>query len=323
MTKTPLVSIGLVTWNSGKVLPACLESLHQQEHVNIELTIVDNASEDDSVSIAHMFFPDAHIVENSANMGYCHAHNLAIRDSRGEYYLALNPDVILKPNYISSLVQGLREHPDCGSVAGKLWKSIEVNAPNRIDTTGLFINRYRRQILRGHDEEDLGQYDIPGEVFGVDGAAPLYRRAMLEDVQIDGQYFDEQFFAHKEDVDLAWRAKLFGWRCWYVPDANALHPRSFRPGKRRSMSLEIRTLAIKNRYLLLIKNEDMRAVYRDASRIIAYDMLIFAYILLFEQSSLAAFRSLRHQMPQAKKWRKHIWERVQVSTDEIQSWFSF
>ncbi|NIM96327.1 MAG: glycosyltransferase [Anaerolineales bacterium] len=322
MTEKSVVSVGLVTWNSANRLPDCLNGLHQQNYSNIELIVVDNASADDSVVILNRHYANHVIIQNAENMGYCKAHNQAIRASKGKYYLALNPDVIMDPEYITSMVETLEEHPDCGSAAGKLFQTPVEVTPRLIDTTGLFINRHRRQFLRGHGEEDQAQYDITGEVFGVDGAAPLYRRKMLEDIKIDGQYFDEQFFAHKEDVDLAWRAKLFGWRCWYSPQATAFHPRTFRPSRRKSVSPEIRIPAVKNRYLLMIKNESPATFRRDVLRILSYDMQILVYIILFERSSMVAFRLLLKQLPTARNWRMQIWDRVKARENEILTWFS-
>ncbi len=101
------------------------------------------------------------------------------------------------------------------------------------------------QYLRGFEEEDQGRYDQTEEVFGVDGAAPLYRRSMLEDIKVHDQYFDETFHSHKEDVDLAWRAKILGWRCIYTPNAIGYHKRTFKPGKRQKMVGEVKLHAVK------------------------------------------------------------------------------
>jgi GT2 family glycosyltransferase len=313
---SPLVSVCLVTWNSAACLTATLEALAQQSYPDFEIVVVDNASNDDSVNRVQACFPDAQLILNHENRGFCGGHNQAIRASHGIYYMALNPDVVMKPNYISALVDALESHPECGSAAGKL-----LQAPGIIDSTGLFINRRRQQYLRGHGEADQGQYDMPGDVFGVDGAAPLYRREMLEDVKIDGQYFDEIFFAHKEDVDLAWRARLLGWGCWYSPVAVAFHERSFKPGRREVVSPAIRVHAIKNRYLLLIKNELPTGWFRDGLQILWYDLKIFVYISLFERSSLQAIGILWHNWSRVWDWRKKISRRVRVKPIEILPWF--
>jgi GT2 family glycosyltransferase len=317
----PTVSIGLVTWNSEAHLPACLEAIARQRYTNRELILVDNASDDQSINLVVRGHPEAHVIRNTENKGFCRAHNQAIGASKGAYYLPLNPDVIMQPEYIGALVSALEGRSDYGSAAGKLLQPTEINQTPRLDSSGLFMDRRRRQYLRGHGEADTGQFDRAEEVFGVDGAAPLYRREMLEDVRIDGQYFDENFFIHKEDVDLAWRARLLGWRCWYTPEAVAIHPRGFRPSQREQTSSTVRIHAVKNRYLLILKNESRQGWRRDCLHILWYDLKILGYLCLFERSSLAAFGLVHRVWPQIQFWRREIWKRVRVDSQEMLGWF--
>jgi GT2 family glycosyltransferase len=278
------VSAGIVIWNSAADLPACIEHLSAQSYPPSEIVIVDNASSDDSLSIARAGFPQATIIDNEHNAGYCVAHNLAISRSSGDYYLALNPDVQLSPKFIESLVGALEDHPECGSAVGKFWLPNEAGI-KMLDGAGLGMDCRRHQYLRGHGELDEGQFDRAGEIFGADGAAPLHRRVMLEEVRIFDEYYDEQFFAYMEDVDLAWRAKLLGWRCWYEPAATAVHDRSFKPGIRATMPEEIRRIAVRNRYLTILKNESREGYRRDWPRIHWYDLKIAAYMALEKSHS--------------------------------------
>jgi len=317
----PRVSVGLVTWNSAAYLPACLKALTGQDYPNLELIVVDNASTDHSLAVVSEYAPGARVICNSFNTGFCHAHNQAIRASSGEYYLALNPDVTLQPGYLATLVSALEGRPDFGSSGGKLLLPPEGGGPTCIDSTGLFMDRRRRQFIRGHGEIDLGQYDQDGEVFGLDGAAPLYRKTMLEDIQIFGEFFDESFFAHKEDVDLSWRARLLGWRCWYAHSAVAFHKRSFRPGIREAVSSAVRVHAVKNRYLLLLKNESKAGWRRDGLQIFWYDFKIFIYLCIFERTSLAALGLVRRYWNRALAWRHEIASRSRVDPSCILSWF--
>ena len=315
------VSIGLVTWNSASFLPNCLTSLLTQRGLKFNLTVVDNASTDDSLAQVIRFFPQANIIRNPTNRGFCGAHNQAIRASQGEFYLPLNPDVVLEPDYLSALVAAQRDIPRAGLSAGRLLLGCPADQPRRIDSTGLFIDRKRRQYLRAHGELDTGQYAAQEEVFGVDGSAPLYRRAMLEEISFEGEYFDESFFAHKEDVDLSWRARLMGWRCVYTPHAVAYHQRSFRPGNRTGIPLETRLDAVKNRYLLLRKNELSQGWRRDGFFILWYDLKIISYLCLFEHSSLAAFGQVRRLLPRATAWHKFIFSHLRCDPSELLSWF--
>jgi GT2 family glycosyltransferase len=318
--RRPLVTVGIVTWNSEKDLPACLQGVAAQKYPAVEIVVVDNGSSDGSLHLIREALPQSRVIINDGNLGYCVAHNQAIRASRGEYYLALNPDVRLLPGFIERLVESLESRPECGSAVGKFWQVGE-QEPRTLDAAGLFMDRRRHQWLRGHGQPDRGQYDQPQEVFGADGAAPLHRRAMLEDVKVSGEYFDEQFFGYMEDVDLAWRARLLGWRCWYEPGALATHVRTFKPGRRRTIPRHIRRMAVKNRYLMMLKNEGREEFRRDWWRILGYDLAIWGYILLLEQSSLRALALLRRQWDSGQAWRQDIWKRVTAKPRDRLRWF--
>ena len=317
----PPVSIGIVTWNSAADLPCCFDGIARQGYPDLELIVVDNASADHSVEFVRQRWPTATVVQNDTNQGFSRAHNTAIRASRGEYYLALNPDVELQPGFIEKLVSALKDRPEFGSAAAKLWQRGLGNPP-LIDSTGLFLDRSRHQYLRGRNKPDHGQYELPEEVFGVDGAAPMYRRSMLEDVKVDGEFFDEAFFAYMEDVDLAWRARLLGWRCWYEPAATAYHVRTFKPGRRRGMPVEQRREAVKNRYLMILKNEGCQESRRDWRRILGYEAAIWGYILLLEQRSVGALPLLRREWRRARTVRSQIWGRARAESAERFGWFA-
>jgi GT2 family glycosyltransferase len=317
----PLVSVGIVTWNSEEHLQGCIEGLAGQTHPAVEVIVVDNASSDQSVDLIREGGLDCRIILNQTNEGYCAAQNRAIRDSRGAYFLPLNPDVHLSPDFIARLVEAMDNRPNFGSASGKLRRPSAEGGPTVLDAAGLFIDRRRRQYLRGHGEEDRGQFDQAQEVFGADGAAPLYRRSALEDMQILGQYYDEAYFGYQEDVDLAWRGRLFGWRCWYEPSAVAIHARRFKPGVRRPMPRHLRRIAVRNRYLTILKNEAPECWRRDWWRILAYDLEILVYVLGLEQTSLGAYPSLWRLRHGAGAWRREIWGRVKVEEAARLAWF--
>lgn len=317
----PLVTVGIVTWNSEADLPLCLDGLGEQRYPQLELIVVDNASGDRSLELVRQRWPTARVIENSKNEGFCCAQNTAIRASHGEYYLPLNPDVQLLPRFMECLVAALESRPAFGSAVGKMWQQ-GLEDPPLLDAAGLFLDRRRHQYLRGHSEPDRGQYDAAEEVFGADGAAPLLRRSMLEDVALDDEYFDELYFGYMEDVDLAWRARLRGWKCWYEPQASASHLRMFKPGRRRAVDRAVRRIAVKNRYLTMLKNEGPEEWRRDWWRVFGYDLGIWAYILLFEPSSLGALRMLRAQWGEALARRRRIWSRVKATSRERMQWFT-
>jgi GT2 family glycosyltransferase len=316
----PLVTIGLVAWNSEKYLESCLAAIHNQSYANMELKAVDNASGDRSADAIRARAPEADLILNKRNEGYCVAHNQILRRARGDYYLPLNPDVVMQPEFVERMVSVMESRPECGSVNGKFWLPSE--GPDRyLDSTGLFIDRSRHQYLRGHGQLDEGQFEVAGDIFGADGAAPLYRRQTLVEATVEGQVYDESYFGYHEDVDLAWRIRLLGWTSRYEPSATAVHDRSFKPGVRRPMPPKLRRLAVRNRYLTILKNEAPDDFRRDWWRILSYDARILGYILILEQTSLPAYPMLISTLGHARRWRRMVWSRVDVSAEMRNSWF--
>src|SRR5581483_5775334 len=219
-----MVSVLITTYNSAAFVEKCLESLRAQTYRPLDIIIVDNASSDGTREILEKFRPDVHLIYNDTNVGFAAGQNQAIRAARGTWLLSLNPDVLLSPEFIERLVAAAEMHPEAGSVCGKLLRwdpGAPVPMTKTIDSTGIYFTRSLRHLDRGADEIDHGQFNRAEYVFGATGAAALYSRYMVEDVSVDGEFFDEQFFVYREDADLAWRAQLMGWQCLYVPDAVA------------------------------------------------------------------------------------------------------
>jgi GT2 family glycosyltransferase len=190
-----------------------------------------------------------------------------------------------------------------------------------LDSTGIIMLRNQRHLDRGADEPDLGQYDRPEDVFGPSGAAALYRRAALEDVAFDGQYFDEDFFAYREDADLAWRCRLFGWTSLYVPAAVARHRRRVTPERRGALPSIINYHSVKNRFLLRINNMTGSLYRRDFLPISLRDAAVVGYVLAREWRSIPAlFYPLVHF---ARLWKKRarIQARRRIDGPDLDRWF--
>ncbi len=324
-----LISTHIVTFNHGKGIIPCLEALIAQraDFPDLQICVVDNASQDDTIIQVQQFAAarqvDIHIIASPTNTGYAGGHNLALREIRSDYVLTLNPDVRLRPGYLAAMLRMMQARPEVGACAGRLLRieSIDAAEPHAIDGIGIFMRRSRRQGLLLDSAPLDAAPDTSQPIFGPDGAAAFYRRAMLDDIAIDGEIFDEDFFIHKEDVDLCWRALLRGWQAVYVPDAVAEHVRTFRPGKRERATPFLRMCAVRNRYLLMLKNEIPSLFWRDFFHIALYDIGIIGYLLLRERESLSALRSawvLRQKML-AK--RRIIQSRRQIETTEMAKYF--
>lgn len=284
----PKVAVHIVSYNSASSLPSCFEGLVGQSYPELEVLLIDNASSDESAALAQA--AGYRVILNAENKGYAAAHNQAIATTQSDYILTLNPDVYLESNYIAAMVAALEADKRIGAAAGKLLR-VEVlgQKADLIDSTGLYMRPNRRQGLCHEGLALNAAPDVPRAIFGPDGAAAFYRRAMLEDIALEGQVFDEDFFMHKEDVDICWRAGWRGWGALYVPDAIGQHVRSFRPGQRERVSSEVRFWALRNRYLLMLKNESLALFGRDLLPILSYDLAILAYVLLREHESIKAY----------------------------------
>jgi GT2 family glycosyltransferase len=179
--------------------------------------------------------------------------------------------------------------------------------------------REQRHLDRGADQPDTGQYEKPEEIFGPSGAAAMYRFKALEDAAVDGQFFDEDFFAYREDADLAWRCRLFGWSSIYVPGAVARHRRRVTPERRASLPKAINYHSVKNRFLLRLNNMTANLYRRDFWPITKRDAAVIGYVLLREWSSIPALFFVCRHLPRLMRKRKQIQNRKRADPAE---WFN-
>jgi GT2 family glycosyltransferase len=318
---TPTVAVNIVTYNSGVTILACLDSVFAQDFRDFTITVLDNSSTDGTPDLLRAI-PQITLIAQNENLGYAAAHNLLIARTTGRYILTLNPDVTLDHAYLGAMVQMLDAHPDVGSAAGCLLRVNSLNdPPTEIDSTGLFMRRNRRQGLRDEQRPIAQAPTGITPIFGPDGAAAFYCRAMLDDIAIGGEVFDSAFFMHKEDVDVCWRAQLRGWESIYVPHAIARHIRGFRPGQRTRVDSTLRFYSVRNRYLLMIKNDRGDHVLHDLLPILIYDIGILGYLLLFERASLRAYNSVWKLRREMLTKRRTIQRTVRVTSTALHRWF--
>lgn len=326
MALNELVSVTVVTFNSGRFIKRCLESILAQDYPALEVIVIDNASTDGTADILEQFESRCQIVYNEENNGFCAAQNQAIRLSSGDWVLTLNPDVLLNKDFVSNLAAAGQGEKRVGTVCGKLLTltaNFDIPDEQRLDSTGIFFNPMLRHLDRGSLEIERGHYTKPEYVFGATAAAALYRRRMIEDIEIDGEFFDEDFFVYREDADVAWRAQLLGWKCLYTPHAVGYHVRSVLPGKRRALPAEINMHSVKNRFLMRIKNITPGVYRRNLVSITLRDLVVFACCLTRETSSLKAFVFLARNLGRGWEKRRKVMERVRVTDEYMAAWFAY
>jgi GT2 family glycosyltransferase len=329
------VLVSIVSYNSGRYLRSCFEGLQSQTFRDFTVSLWDNASTDDSPEIiaAHGDVLDTFRF-STTNLGFCAAHNRVIRETGSDYVLVLNPDVVLEPAFLGSLVGALDRDDRAGAATGKLWRWPDENvhpvtaggSPGTsptLDSTGIYVTPNQRHFDRGAGEPDCGQYEHDEYVFGASGAAAFYRRSMLDEIAVDGEYFDEAFFAYREDADLAWRAQWMGWKCRYVPTARAFHVRRVLPERRSMLPADINMHSFKNRFLLRMNNMDAGTYARFFFPILARDVLALGYVLTRERSSLRALPLLARAAPKAWRLRRALRKHRRVSPRDMRQWFSY
>jgi GT2 family glycosyltransferase len=320
------VCVAIVTFNSERYIRRCLEGVLEQEGVDTEIVVVDNASSDGTRSILRRFKNRIRAIYNDRNLGYAEAQNQAIRSTSADWVFTLNPDVLLLPHFVRTLWDAGQSDPSAGTVCGKLLSIGAGFRPleeQRLDSTGIFFTPAMRHFDRGWHEPDGAEFDNLEYVFGASAAAALYRREMMVDISIDGDFFDPDFFCYREDADVAWRAILQGWRCIYTPTAVSYHVRSVVPGSRRTVPRAINMHSVKNRFLMRLKNTSAGLYRRYWLPMTLRDLLVIGGTVFAEPTSLAAFWHLAKCLPRALRARREIMRRRRIDDAALASWFNF
>ena len=326
MPYNDFVSVTIVTYNSGRFIKRCLESVLDQKYGPKEIVIVDNNSTDGTLDILEQFADRCRVIYNSENIGFAAAQNQAIAESHGDWILTLNPDVLLLPGFIQALVDAGQIDSRVGTVCGKLLtikSTFDLPEKPLVDSTGIYFTPMLRHLDRGSQEVDNGHYLNNEYVFGATAAAALYRRTMIDDIAIDGEFFDPDFFVYREDADVAWRAQLLGWRCLYTPQARGYHVRNVLPGNRRALPAAINMHSVKNRFLMRLKNITWNVYKKNWVSITARDVVVLTCCLVREHTSLKAFWYVATNWKRVLEKRREIMRRRRVTDEYIASWFDY
>ena len=310
--QTASVSIIIPNWNGAHLLPTCLDALQRQTYQDFETLVVDNASTDGSRDLLAGRYPEARLICMPQNLFFAGAVNQGIRESRSPIVVALNNDTEAEPNWLERLVEALQSHPEAGMAASKLLlfdrRSVLHSAGDYYGLDGIPGNR-------GVWEEDTTQYDAATEVFSACGGAAAYRRGMLEAIGL----FDEDFVGYCEDVDLAFRAQLAGYKCVYAPAARIYHRLSATGGGALASYY-----CGRNFISVLAKNMPASLLRRHWRRILLAQARYFLHSLLHFREPAARAR-LRGQwdgvlaLPRMWAKRRQIFAAQQVPDSYIES----
>jgi GT2 family glycosyltransferase len=319
------VCVTIVTYNTRQYIESCLESLLQQRYSPLEVVVVDNASMDGTRGILARYENRIRVCYNNRNIGFAAAQNQALARASSDWVLVLNPDVILSQGFIERLMAGAEVDPRVGTICGRLLTiGSDFKTPEKplIDSAGLYFTPAMRHFDRGWHEPDDGRFRELEYVFGASAAAALYRREMIADIADGTNFFDPDFFAYREDADVAWRAQLLGWRCLYVPGAVGYHVRTVNPANRHAVPAVLNMHSVKNRFLMRIKNMTSGLYRKFWMPTTGRDLLVIGGCLLWEPKSLPAFWHIARCFRRSLAWRRKIMSRRQVTDESLARWFS-
>ncbi len=255
------LAIVILNWNGRHFLEQYLPLLVERSPQWAQVVIADNASTDDSVAWAKTHFPQVQLLINDKNYGFAEGYNKALQQIDAQYFCLLNSDIEVHENWLDSIIDYMDAHPEVGICQPKLLSIFEKEKFEYAGAAGGYIDKYGYPFCRGrifnHLETDNGQYDDEREIFWATGACMFVRSELYR--QLNG--LDGDFFAHMEEIDFCWRAKIAGTKIMYYPQSIVYHVGGGTLPKKSSKKT---FLNFRNNMLLLYKNlpdEDLRKVF--------------------------------------------------------------
>lgn len=234
------VTVVIPNYNGMKFLKDCLDSLSKQSYNHFETLVVDNASTDDSVSFIQSNYPDVKLMIMKENTGFCGGVNAGIKAAKTPYVILLNNDTAVDKNYVHALVREISRSKDIFSVSSKM---IQFHNREKLDDAGDLYNIFGWAFQRGVDHP-VTSYKKKTEIFSACAGAAIYRRSVFKKIG----YFDKMHFAYLEDVDIGYRAQIYGYRNLYCPKAIVYHVGSGTSGSKYN-SFKVKLAARNNIYL--------------------------------------------------------------------------
>jgi len=245
------VAVVILNWNGKNFLEKFLPFVVSYTAPYAQLIVADNASTDDSIVFLKTNYPQIKIIQNLSNGGFAKGYNDALKQVDAEYYVLLNSDVEVTPNWIEPLVKLMDSDENIAACQPKIKSYHQKNYFEYAGAAGGFIDKYGYPFCRGrildNVEEDKGQYDDDREIFWATGACLFIRANCFH--QLNG--LDEDFFAHMEEIDLCWRLKNAGYKIMFCSTSTVYHVGG---GTLNKLSPQKTFLNFRNNLILLFKN---------------------------------------------------------------------
>jgi GT2 family glycosyltransferase len=223
ITNLPLVAVVILNWNGKSFLQQFLPSIIASTYSNVKIIVADNASSDDSVAFLSHNFSTIQIIQNKENGGFAKGYNMALQYVEADYFVLLNSDVEVTPNWIESIIALMESNKNIAACQPKILNFNKKTHFEYAGAAGGFIDYFGYPFARGRVletiEKDTGQYDEARPCFWATGACMFVRASVYK--ELDG--LDEYFFAHQEEIDLCWRMQLSGYKIYAQPKSVVYH----------------------------------------------------------------------------------------------------
>lgn len=310
------VAVVILNWNGEKFLEGFLPSVIACNTFYSKIILADNASTDNSVAYVKNNFPNVEIIQNTSNGGFAKGYNDALKQVEAEYFVLLNSDVEVTPGWMDSIIQLMNDDVTIAACQPKIRAYHDKKMFEYAGAAGGFIDKYGYPFCRGRilekTEQDTGQYDDIREVFWATGACLFIRAKCYREVQ----GFDEDFFAHMEEIDLCWRLKNRGYKIMYCPSSIVYHVGG---GTLSKTSSKKTYLNFRNNLILLCKNHPSEYLVSKMFLRMILDGVAGLKFLLSGQVShflavLKAHKSFYAILPQTIRKRKELMRDIQHYT---------
>ena len=283
---------------------------------NAEIIIADNASTDDSVAFLKTNFPSIKIVTNDKNTGYAGGYNDALRKIESDYYVLLNSDVEVTPNWIENIMDFMLKDKLMVACPPKILSFHEKNKFEYAGAAGGFIDKYGYPFCRGRIfdtcEKDENQYNKSGEIFWASGACLFINAKLFHEVG----GFDADFFAHMEEIDLCWRLKNLGYKIGYCAESVVYHVGG---GTLHKSNPKKTFLNFRNNRKLLRKNLselDLQKIYSTRNKL---DQV--AILAALAKGNIAEAKAIRNGLNEYKN-TTHKWDKKREENEMLQQTIS-
>ncbi len=246
------VTLSILNYNGSDLLESFLPSVTDSTTRSNDIHLIDNNSSDDSIRLVSEWFPEIETIELSKNYGFADGYNKGLKNVTSKYTVLLNSDILANDGWLDPILDFMDKNPDVFAVMPKILSLENKSQFEYAGACGGLIDTFGYPFCKGrvfdHCEEDNGQYDEPSEVFWATGAAMVVRTDLFK--KFGG--FDADFFAHQEEVDLCWRVKNAGYKCYVMPNSHVHHlgGGTLNYGSKQKIYLNFR-----NNLVTILKNE--------------------------------------------------------------------